>query len=118
MVDSSIYKKLVDKIYAIKCIANYFCYLRQIERGEIKEVPESYKVFSDRVLMDKLIQENLLDKDYLCVECHQIFEDVEDYYNHLPRIIVSKGNGITLICKDYKCLESSIRKQIIKLEKN
>ena len=117
MENSSIYKKLADKKHAVECVANYFRCLRQIERGEIKEVPEPYKVFDDRVLMDKLIEDNLLDKDYLCVECHQVFEVVKDYYDNLPYINVGKGNGIILICKNYKCLESSIKKRIIKLEK-
>lgn len=114
---SSIYKKLADKKHTLDCISNYLRCLRRIKRGEIKEVPEPYNIFdNDRVLMDKLIHDNLLDKIYLCVECHQIFESVEDYYNYLPWINISKGNGIILICNGDKCLESSIRKRIIKLE--
>lgn len=123
---SSGYKKIVEQKYALNCIAKYFHYLRKVKRGEIKEVPVPYKIFNEgnkiisveykkitgdkRELMNRLIQINLLDKDYLCTECHLIFEDVEDYYNHLPWIIISKGNGIELVCDDEKCRESAIRR--------
>lgn len=109
---SSIYKKLIEEKNAISCIDKYLHYLRKVKRGEIKDVPEHFKVFSDGVLMKKLITENLLSKKHLCSECGQSYKTVEDYYEHLPIIFLGVGlsNGITMVCNDDKCRKSAMKK--------
>lgn len=110
------YKKLVEMKYALDCIAKYFHYLRKVKRGELKDVPKHYKTFDDGELMKKLIQENLLIDKHKCNECNRLYTKIEDYYNHLPLIFISNGNGITLVCNNEKCRKSAIKK-LIKINK-
>lgn len=101
--------KLEEREYVLSCIAKYFHYLRKVKRGELQNLPKHYKPFTYRVLMNKLIRENLLVKDYLCTECHQIFEDFEDYYNYLPIIFICKDD-IELVCDNEKCREAFLER--------
>ncbi|KKL99178.1 hypothetical protein LCGC14_1817000 [marine sediment metagenome] len=109
---SSPFQKFFQDRHFLNFIGSYFHCLRKTNRKEDLDVTEYHKEFANMPYMNKLIKKYLLKKEWLCTECHLCYIDLEDYYNHLPLILVDKDNNIELICNDETCRESAIKRII------
>lgn len=87
----------------INTINKYFSYLRKKRRGDLNillDKPEIDKFGSiDEKVIQELVRENLLVKDYLCTGCHRVYDEIEDYYRNLPFIFLGMDTDSIFIAE-------------------